>query len=415
MMPLVWWHESVSPPRIDHAVSAMAYARNNGVKIIACSFNGKNLISLKDEIEQGEPQGVLYIFSAGNSPDQTAAGADVDTDTTSLTTSPCNNLHPNLICVTAVNKHGNKPIWANWGVKGVHVGAPGDDIFSTLHKDNEPYGKPAHATVPFPPGSGTSYAAPHVTGVVALMRHLNPGYSMKQIREYLLLAANNSRFFSNTTTGARWAVAHNATGVTCNNFVREVSGTVDRVAEVTYSGVAGTGGSSWTLAGFKANYPPGAAVQTIAFRVTTPDGSAFTGKSGRIGGGIVGQTGLSQQTCAATGQGFTRMTFGGSMIAGIELHTGKPFIYFDPPYVEYTYSAISLTGRNKLSISLAEGTSAVRFRITDSKNGQQLFSQDIPYPGGWNWTGTDKPAIVYYGTSSGSGNLYVRSLVSVRP
>lgn len=103
------------------------------------------------------------------------------------------------------------------------------------------------------------------------------------------------------------------------------------------------------------------------------------------------------------------------MIAGIELHTGKPFIHFDPPYVEHSYPSISLVNRKKLSISVGMSYSFVRFRITDSTNGQQLFSQDVPYPGNWNWTGIDKPAFIYYGNTSQSGELYVRSFVSARP
>ena len=52
--------------------------------------------------------------------------------------------------------------FSNWGEVAVDLAAPGSNIYSTL-----PFGR-------YGPNSGTSMAAPHVTGVIALMRAQSP-------------------------------------------------------------------------------------------------------------------------------------------------------------------------------------------------------------------------------------------------
>ena len=62
-------------------------------------------------------------------------------------------------------------------MNSVDIGAPGSSIYSTL-PDNT-YGS----------YSGTSMAAPHVTGAVALYAALNPGANATQIKAAILAAA----------------------------------------------------------------------------------------------------------------------------------------------------------------------------------------------------------------------------------
>jgi hypothetical protein len=64
----------------------------------------------------------------------------------------------------------------------------------------------------------------------------------------------------------------------------------------------------------------------------------------------------------------------------------------------YTDNAIDLSTRIKISISLTVAVGAATLRISDTTNGLTLaLWQNIQFPPGWSFTGTFKPAVVYYG------------------
>jgi subtilisin family serine protease len=64
--------------------------------------------------------------------------------------------------------------FSNWGLKRVHVAAPGKDILSTWLNDD------------YREASGTSMAAPQVSGVAALIVANNPKITVEQLKERLL-------------------------------------------------------------------------------------------------------------------------------------------------------------------------------------------------------------------------------------
>ena len=61
--------------------------------------------------------------------------------------------------VAAVDRRGDMASWSNYGRNTVDLGAPGVDIFSTVADSDSSYAY----------YSGTSMAAPHVSGVAALV------------------------------------------------------------------------------------------------------------------------------------------------------------------------------------------------------------------------------------------------------
>src|SRR5262249_47646251 len=65
------------------------------------------------------------------------------------------------------------PTWSNYGATSVDLAAPGVNIYSTVPGG---YGTK----------SGTSMAAPHVTGAAALVWAANPGLTMTEVRNRLL-------------------------------------------------------------------------------------------------------------------------------------------------------------------------------------------------------------------------------------
>ncbi len=155
--------------------NAIRYAVDNGARIINMSF-GKSYSPQKylvdDAVRYAESKGVLLVHAAGNS---------------SRNNDRSNNF-PNPVyedsrevCTTWIEVGASGPTldvlaadFTNYGKKSVDIFAPGVDIMSTM-PDNA-YAK----------NSGTSMAAPVVSGVAALILSYYPELTGKQVREILV-------------------------------------------------------------------------------------------------------------------------------------------------------------------------------------------------------------------------------------
>jgi subtilisin family serine protease len=110
----------------------------------ACSSTLKNIVNTVTEA------GILFVASAGNS------GKNIDTSGASP--ADC----PGALAVAASNSKAELASFSNFSAKKVHVAAPGQDIFSTWAPHVDPF-RAYHSI------SGTSMAAPHVSGVAAIV------------------------------------------------------------------------------------------------------------------------------------------------------------------------------------------------------------------------------------------------------
>src|SRR4029078_12846138 len=81
---------------------------------------------------------------------------------------------PGLVTVGAVDDQDHLADFSNYGAAGVALGAAGGDIVSTLPPST--YGI----------GSGTSMAAPHVSGVAALLFSAHPEWTATTARDRLV-------------------------------------------------------------------------------------------------------------------------------------------------------------------------------------------------------------------------------------
>lgn len=111
--------------RVSDVVQAYEYARQNGARIVNCSFGGSSssfteLLTLRGLSSAG----VLVVAAAGN------GGNDGRGDNNDLTPQyPASYDVENLIAVAAQDRSGSLAGFSNYGPTRVHLAAPGTQIF----------------------------------------------------------------------------------------------------------------------------------------------------------------------------------------------------------------------------------------------------------------------------------------------
>jgi len=162
----------------ENAIKSIVYASNNGAKAINASWGGEeDNPALKDAIEYAKSKGVLFVAAAGNS------GYNHDGPHKNY---PAAYDCENIIAVAASTQGSYLASYSDWGPKTVHIAAPGHDILSTFN----PF---RYSSLPYLYYrlSGTSMAAPHVTGAIALIYAANPKLNWRQVKEILLSTATS--------------------------------------------------------------------------------------------------------------------------------------------------------------------------------------------------------------------------------
>ena len=206
---------------VGNAVEAIDYAIAHGAHVINLSWGttGESLV-LKEAIERALRRNVVVVCSSGN------GGQDLDT----------NQYYPasfglkDLIVVGATDNHDQPVSWSNWGARKVTIAAPGANILTTQRGGG-------YWTV-----TGTSVAAPVVTGIAGLLKTIHP-------------AANTAFISRAISSGARQVVS--------------LSG------KVSSGGVADAAGALAKLHG-PANQPPAFLPPRFGSGGTGPGGSFAT-------------------------------------------------------------------------------------------------------------------------------------------
>jgi subtilisin family serine protease len=146
-------------------------------KVINLSLGGFGTCSLtyQTAIDTAVGRGSTVVVSAGNSNDDSQFHRPAN----------CNN----VVVAASIDSNGKRWSSSNYGA-AVDIAAPGVQIFSNLNTGSR---GPVNNTT-YGAYSGTSMAAPHVSGVIALMLSRDPTLTPSQIETRLKVSSNVTPF-----------------------------------------------------------------------------------------------------------------------------------------------------------------------------------------------------------------------------
>lgn len=139
---------------VSDEVKCIDYARENGAQVLNCSWGGAPSQFLHDALSRAQKANIICVAAAGND------GADHENFYPAAYGADANEEQKldNVISVAASTPEDTLAPFSHYG--NVALAAPGVDICSTFNHGDDSYAI----------GSGTSMAAPYVTGAVALLK-----------------------------------------------------------------------------------------------------------------------------------------------------------------------------------------------------------------------------------------------------
>ncbi len=155
LMPVRCTNNSNGSASLSNLTDGARWASDNGARSVSVSYSGGTSSSVQTTGAHLKNEGSLLCWSAGN------GGNKVN-----------GSNHADVIIVSASNSADNVASWSTYG-NWVDVAAPGEGIRTTFNGGG-------HGTT-----SGTSFSAPIVNGVLAMMMLTNPNSSADQIEQML--------------------------------------------------------------------------------------------------------------------------------------------------------------------------------------------------------------------------------------
>jgi subtilisin family serine protease len=139
-------------------IEAIDYAIRNGAQVLNASWSSpERSLALEEAVAEARRAGVVFVAAAGN-------------DRSAVAAYPA--AYEGVVTVAATNAKDQRASFSNYGPHTA-LAAPGETIFSTIPNNNYDY------------RSGTSMAAPYVSGVAALVRARHPQFTSAEVETIL--------------------------------------------------------------------------------------------------------------------------------------------------------------------------------------------------------------------------------------
>ena len=164
-------------------IAALDYARLVGACVMNLSLQNYGFSgSLQNAIDATEAAGIVICVAAGNQ------GANNDT----TPNYPSSYANANIIAVGNHDRTDTRWAGSNYGLASVDLFAPGREVVSTV-RNNLYFSM-----------TGTSMSCPHVAAVAAIIRALNPGWTVADVKSCILqTVAPRPAYSTNCGSGGR--------------------------------------------------------------------------------------------------------------------------------------------------------------------------------------------------------------------
>jgi subtilisin family serine protease len=163
-------------------IACIDYARTNGARVLNMSFDSPGSSqAVSNAIVAARNAGIIAVASCGNG---SQFGPHLNVD--QIPTYPACYPMDNIISVAYTSRTDDLGSLSDYGPTNVDLGAPGDQVTSTYTNSDSAY----FISTPVAGISGTSFAAPMVTGACALMLAKYPAENYQQIIARILKATD---------------------------------------------------------------------------------------------------------------------------------------------------------------------------------------------------------------------------------
>jgi subtilisin family serine protease len=163
-------------------IDCIDFARTNGARVMNMSFDSSgSSLAVSNAIEAARNAGIIVVASCGNG---SQYGPHVNVDV--FRSYPACYPMDNIISVAYTGRNDELGAYSDYGPTNVDLGAPGDQISSTYTNSDSDY----FVSTPVSGISGTSFAAPLVSGTCALMLAKYPAENYQQIIARILKATD---------------------------------------------------------------------------------------------------------------------------------------------------------------------------------------------------------------------------------